>query len=88
MKDGEHDHCIIASGSSSTIIPGIPFDNENVLTSKTALDLEKIPKSLLVIGGGYIGLEMGTVFSALGSSVSLAVFLPNLLPGADPEFEN
>ena len=79
------DHCIIASGSSSTIIPGIPFDNENVLTSKTALDLEKIPKSLLVIGGGYIGLEMGTVFSALGSSVSLAEFLPNLLPGADPD---
>ena len=79
------DNCIIASGSSSTIIPGIPFDNENVLTSKTALDLEKIPKSLLVIGGGYIGLEMGTVFSALGSSVSLAEFLPNLLPGADPD---
>ena len=73
------DNCIIASGSSSTIIPGIPFDNENVLNSKTALDLEKIPKSLLVIGGGYIGLEMGTVFSALGSSVSLAEFLPNLL---------
>ena len=79
------DHCIIASGSSSIIIPGIPFDNENVLTSKTALDLEKIPKRLLVIGGGYIGLEMGTVFSALGSSVSLAEFLPNLLPGADPD---
>ena len=79
------DNCIIASGSSSTIIPGIPFDNENVLNSKTALDLEKIPKSLLVIGGGYIGLEMGTVFSALGSSVSLAEFLPNLLPGADPD---
>ena len=79
------DHCIIASGSSSTIIPGIPFDNENVLTSKTALDLKKIPESLLVIGGGYIGLEMGTVFSALGSSVSVAEFLPNLLPGADPD---
>ena len=79
------DYCIIASGSSSSIIPGIPFDNENVLNSKTALDLEKIPKSLLVIGGGYIGLEMGTVFSALGSSVSLAEFLPNLLPGADPD---
>ncbi len=79
------DHCVIASGSSSSIIPGIPFDNENVLTSKTALDLKKIPESLLVIGGGYIGLEMGTVFSALGSSVSVAEFLPNLLPGADPD---
>ena len=79
------DYCVIASGSSSSIIPGIPFDNENVLTSKTALDLKKIPESLLVIGGGYIGLEMGTVFSALGSSVSVAEFLPNLLPGADPD---
>ena len=79
------DYCVIASGSSSSIIPGIPFDNENVLTSKTALDLKKIPESLLVIGGGYIGLEMGTVFGALGSSVSVAEFLPNLLPGADPD---
>ena len=79
------DQCIIASGSSSSVIPGIPFDNENVLTSKTALDLKKIPESLLVIGGGYIGLEMGTVFSALGASVSVAEFLPNLLPGADPD---
>ena len=79
------DHCIIAAGSSSSRIPGIPFDNKNVLTSKTALDIEKIPKNLLVIGGGYIGLEMGTVFNALGSDVSIAEFLPNLLPGADPD---
>ena len=79
------DQCIIASGSSSSVIPGIPFDNEDVLTSKTALDLKKIPDSLLVIGGGYIGLEMGTVFSALGARVSIAEFLPNLLPGADPD---
>jgi len=78
-------HCIIAAGSSSSTIPGIPFENENVLTSKTALDLKKIPDSLLVIGGGYIGLEMGTIFSALGASVSVAEFLPNLLPGPDPD---
>ena len=78
-------HCIIAAGSSSSRIPGIPFDNKNVLTSKTALDIEKIPKNLLVIGGGYIGLEMGTVFNALGADVSIAEFLPNLLPGADPD---
>ena len=79
------DHCIIAAGSSSSRIPEIPFDNKNVLTSKTALDIEKIPKNLLVIGGGYIGLEMGTVFNALGADVSIAEFLPNLLPGADPD---
>ena len=80
-----YDHSIIAAGSSSSRIPGIPFDNKNVLTSKTALDIEKIPKNLLVIGGGYIGLEMGTVFNALGADVSIAEFLPNLLPGADPD---
>ena len=79
------DHCIIAAGSSSSKIPGVPFDNKNVLTSKTALDIEKIPKNILVIGGGYIGLEMGTVFNALGANVSIAEFLPNLLPGADPD---
>ena len=79
------DHCIIAAGSSSSKIPGIPFDNKNILTSKTALDIEKIPKNLLVIGGGYIGLEMGTVYNALGANVSIAEFLPNLLPGADPD---
>jgi len=79
------DYCIIAIGSSSSVIPGVPKNNKDVLTSRTALDLSRIPKSLLVIGGGYIGLEMGTVFSALGSSVSVAEFLPNLLPGADAD---
>tara|TARA_B100001113_G_scaffold205135_1_gene168221 strand:+ start:447 stop:1871 length:1425 start_codon:yes stop_codon:yes gene_type:complete len=79
------DYCIIAVGSSSSAIPGIPKDNKDVLTSRTALELSRIPKSLLVIGGGYIGLEMGTVYNALGSSVSVAEFLPNLLPGADPD---
>lgn len=73
------DHCIIAAGSSSSVIPGIPFENDNVLTSKTALDLKKIPNSLLVIGGGYIGLEMGTVFSALGASVSVAEYLQEIM---------
>jgi len=79
------DHCIIAAGSSSSMIPGIPMNNKDVLTSRTALDLERIPKNLLIIGGGYIGLEMGTVFNSLGSIVSVAEFLPNLLPGADAD---
>ena len=77
------DHCIIAAGSSSSTIPGIPTENKDVLTSRTALDLVRVPKNLLIIGGGYIGLEMGTVFNSLGSVVSVAEFLPNLLPGAD-----
>ena len=79
------DHCIIAAGSSSSMIPGIPMNNKDVLTSRTALDLVRIPKNLLIIGGGYIGLEMGTVFNSLGSIVSVAEFLPNLLPGADAD---
>ena len=79
------DHCIIAAGSSSSTIPGIPTENKDVLTSRTALDLVKVPKNLLIIGGGYIGLEMGTVFNSLGSVVSVAEFLPNLLPGADAD---
>ena len=79
------DHCVIAAGSSSSMIPGIPMDNKDILTSRTALDLARIPKNLLIIGGGYIGLEMGTVFNSLGSIVSVAEFLPNLLPGADAD---
>ena len=79
------DHCIIAAGSSSAVIPGIPMENKDVLTSRSALELVGVPKSLLILGGGYIGLEMGTVFSSLGSSVSVAEFLPNLLPGADAD---
>ena len=79
------DNCIIAAGSSSAVIPGIPMDNKDVLTSRSALDLVRVPKNLLIIGGGYIGLEMGTIYSALGSSVSVAEFLPNLLPGADAD---
>ena len=79
------DHCIIAAGSSSAEIPGIPMKNKDVLTSRSALELVRVPKNLLIIGGGYIGLEMGTVFSSLGASVSVAEFLPKLLPGADAD---
>ena len=79
------DHCIIAAGSSSAEIPGIPMENKDVLTSRSALELVRVPKNLLIIGGGYIGLEMGTVFSSLGASVSVAEFLPKLLPGADAD---
>ncbi len=77
--------CIIASGSSSSMIPGILSDHPSILTSKTALDLIDIPKRLLVIGGGVIGLELGQVYASLGSSVSVVEFLPNLIPGADQD---
>ena len=77
------DKCIIAAGSSSSMIPGVPKDHPSVLTSRSALDLEEVPGSLLVIGGGVIGLELGQVYSSLGSKVSVVEFLPNLIPGAD-----
>ena len=77
--------CIIAAGSTSVMIPGVPKDHPSILTSKTALDLVDIPEKLLVIGGGVIGLELGQVYSVLGSRVSVVEFLPTLLPGTDPD---
>ena len=79
------DQCIVAVGSSSTMLPGVPKNNKNILTSKTALDLENIPKSLLIVGGGVIGVELGQVYATLGSDVSLVEFLPNIIPGADQD---
>ena len=79
------DKCIIAAGSTSAMIPGVPSDHPSILTSKTALDLVDIPEKLLVIGGGVIGLELGQVYAALGSRVSVVEFLPTLLPGTDPD---
>ena len=79
------DKCIIATGSTSAMIPGVPADHPSVLTSRTALDLVDIPERLLVIGGGIIGLELGQVYAVFGSQVSVVEFLPNLLPGTDPD---
>jgi len=77
------DNCIISTGSRPASIPGIDIDNKIILNSKGALELEDIPNSLLVIGGGYIGLEMGTVYSALGSKVTVAEMLDCLVQGVD-----
>jgi dihydrolipoamide dehydrogenase len=79
------DNAIIATGSRSTLIPSIPNDHPSVMTSKEALQLKDIPKSLLVIGGGYIGLEMATVYNSLGSQVTVVEMLDALLPGADKD---
>lgn len=76
---------IIATGSRSITLKGIQIDSPNVLTSRTALDMEDIPGTLLVIGGGYIGLELGQVYAALGSKVTVVEMLPQLLPGADKD---
>ena len=77
------DKIIIATGSRITTIPSLDIKSKRLLNSTTALDLPAIPKSLLVIGGGYIGLELGSVYQALGTKVSVVEMLDGLLPGAD-----
>jgi dihydrolipoamide dehydrogenase len=82
------EHCIIATGSRPTTIPGLSIDSPLVMDSTGALDLPDVPETLLVIGGGYIGLELGTVYAALGSRVSIVEMTPGLLPGADRDLVN
>ena len=79
------DHCIIAAGSQSARIPGFPYDDPRLMDSTGALELKDVPKRLLVIGGGIIGLEMATVYDALGSQVTVVEFMDRLIPGADPD---
>jgi dihydrolipoamide dehydrogenase len=79
------DNAIIAAGSSVFKIPGLPYDDERLMDSTGALELADIPKRLLVIGGGIIGLEMATVYDALGSKVSVVELSPGLIPGCDPD---
>jgi dihydrolipoamide dehydrogenase len=77
------DSVIIATGSRPAIIPKLALDSPRILDSTSALNLVDVPASLLVIGGGYIGLELGTVYAALGTKVSVVEMLSGLLPGAD-----
>ena len=77
------DRIIIATGSRPAIIPSLKIETPRMLDSTSALDLQDVPRTLLVIGGGYIGLELGTVYAALGSKVSVVEMTPGLLPGAD-----
>jgi len=77
------DRIIIATGSRPAVIPALKLDTPRMMDSTSALNLADVPASLLVIGGGYIGLELGTVYAALGSKVSVVEMLPGLLPGAD-----
>lgn len=78
-----YDKAIVATGSVIATIPSLMIDSPRLLNSTTALDLPAIPKSLLVVGGGYIGLELGSVYAALGSKVSVVEFMDRILPGAD-----
>jgi dihydrolipoamide dehydrogenase len=82
------EHCIIATGSRPATVPGLSIDSPRVMDSTGALDLPDVPKSLLVVGGGYIGLELGTVYAALGSRVTVVEMTDGLLPGADRDLVN
>ncbi len=77
------DHCVIAAGSSVAKIPGFPYDDPRLVDSTGALQLSEIPKRMLVIGGGIIGLEMACVYDALGARVSVVELADGLIPGAD-----
>jgi dihydrolipoyl dehydrogenase len=77
------EHLILATGSTPAIPPALRVDDPRIMDSTAALDLPDIPKSLLVVGGGYIGLELGSVYAALGSAVTVVEMTPGLLPGAD-----
>jgi len=79
----EGDNLVIATGSYPLSIPNFPIDGKDVISSKEALELENNPKRLLVIGGGAIGLELGTMFAKFGSNVVIAEVTPSLLPGTD-----
>jgi len=79
------EHAIVATGSRPTVIDAFLPDSKRVMTSTGALELESVPGRLLVIGGGYIGLELGSVYAALGSSVTVVELEASLLPGADPD---
>lgn len=81
----EFDNAIIAAGSHPTVIPSFDIKSERILDSTSALEIKDIPKSMLVLGGGYIGLELGTVYATLGAKITVAEMLPGILIGADPD---
>jgi dihydrolipoamide dehydrogenase len=79
------DQCIIAAGSEPVNLPFIPHDDDRVIDSTGALELKDIPKRMLILGGGIIGLEMACVYDALGSKISVVEFMDQLMPGADKD---
>jgi len=82
------DYAVIATGSRPATVPGLSIESPRLMDSTGALELPDIPKSLLVVGGGYIGLELGSVYAALGTRVTVVEMTPGLLPGADRDLVN
>jgi len=85
VKTLTFDHAIIAAGSSVARIPGFPYDDPRLIDSTGALALQDVPKRMLIIGGGIIGLEMATVYDALGTKISVVELADGLIPGADKD---
>src|SRR3954447_19470276 len=81
----EAKHIVIATGSESIPLPGVEVDEKAIVTSTGGLELDKVPGHLVVIGGGYIGLELGSVWKRLGAEVTVVEFLDRLVPGMDAE---
>ena len=95
IKDNENketiiqsEKTIIATGSVASSLPGIVIDEQKIVSSTGALKLEKVPNKMVVVGGGYIGLEMGSVWSRLGSEVQVVEFLDHITPGMDTEISS
>ncbi len=84
----ETEKTIIATGSLPVSLPGVQFDEKTIVSSTGALKLEQVPKKMVVVGGGYIGLEMGSVWSRLGAEVHVVEFLDHITPGMDSEISN
>jgi dihydrolipoamide dehydrogenase len=84
----EAEKIVIATGSTPVSLPGIEFDEKIIISSTGALRLERVPKKMLIVGGGYIGLEMGSVWSRLGAQVHVVEFLDHITPGMDKEISN
>ena len=84
----EFEHCVIAAGSRVTKLQIFPFEDERVMDSTDALLLDDIPKRLLIVGGGIIGLEMATIYDALGSEITIAELEEQLIPTADQDIIN
>jgi dihydrolipoamide dehydrogenase len=89
-KDGHSslvrfEHCIIAAGSQATAIPSFPKDDDRLMDTTDALELTNVPKKLLIVGGGIIGLEMATVYHALGAEITVVEFMDSLIPGCDKD---
>ena len=87
-KNIETTNIIISTGSEAVSLPGIEFDEEKILSSTGALNIPKVPKKMLIIGAGYIGLEMGSVWSRLGAEVHVIEYLDHITPGLDKEISH